>query len=91
VSYKVRVDEGAIRALADLPASVQRRLQARIDALAEDPRPQNAEHLTGPLRGVLRLRVGSYRVSYTIDDKARVVDVWRIGHRSTFYKRLRGR
>jgi mRNA-degrading endonuclease RelE of RelBE toxin-antitoxin system len=43
------------------------------------------------LRGVLRLRVGSYRVSYTIDETARVVDVWRVGHRSTFHKRLQGR
>jgi mRNA interferase RelE/StbE len=91
VSYEVRVDEGAIRALADLPPNVQRRIRARIDALADDPRPANAEHLTDPFRGVLRLRVGSYRVSYTIDDKARAVDVWRVGHRSTFYKRLQGR
>ena len=91
MSYEVRMDEGAVPALPDLPANVQRRIRARIDALADDPRPANAEHLTDPFRGVLRLRVGSYRVSYTIDDKARTVDVWRVGHRSTFYKRMQGR
>lgn len=91
MSYEIRVDEGAIRDLARLPADVRRRIEARIDGLASDPRPYNAEHLTHPFRGILRLRIGDYRVSYSIDDKARVVDVWCAGHRSTFYQRLKGK
>jgi mRNA interferase RelE/StbE len=91
VSYELRVTEGAIRGLDQLPAKARRRVQERIAALAQNPRPHNAEHLTDPFRGLLRLRVGPYRVSYSIDEQSRVIDVWRVGHRSTFYKRLKGK
>lgn len=91
MSYAVRVTERAIRELGELPAQVQRRIQRRIDALAENPRPPNAKQLSDRFRGIMRLRIGSYRVSYTIDEKARTVDVLRAGHRGTFYKRLGGK
>jgi len=90
VTYAVHVRPRALRDLDELPADVRRRVLTRLEALAENPRPQNAEHLTHPFRGILRLRIGNYRVSYSIDEKARVVDVWRAGHRSTFYLRLKG-
>jgi mRNA-degrading endonuclease RelE of RelBE toxin-antitoxin system len=57
----------------------------RLALLAENPRPANAQRLTGALRGGLRLRVGDYRAGLEIDDRAHVVMVWLIGHRSRFY------
>ena len=88
MSYEVRVSEGATRELAKLPIKVQRPTWEHIQALGDDPRPRNAKPLTDPFRGIWRLKVREYRVSYTIDDQAQVVYVWRVGHRSTFYKRL---
>jgi hypothetical protein len=52
----------------------------RIEALSGDPRPRGCEKLTGGVR--YRVRQGSYRVLYEVDDKDRVVTVVKIGHRS---------
>jgi mRNA interferase RelE/StbE len=62
-----------------------------VELLSDDPRPHGALRLSAPFEGMLRLRVGDYRISYSVDNDRRVIDVWRIGHRSTFYKRLRGK
>jgi mRNA interferase RelE/StbE len=86
----VRVSEEAIRDLAGLSPDVRRRLWNRIEPLAENPRPASSRRLTGSLRGLCRLRVGDYRVAYTIDDSMRIIDVLRAGHRATFCRRLRG-
>ncbi|MGH9746097.1 MAG: type II toxin-antitoxin system RelE family toxin [Candidatus Acidiferrales bacterium] len=60
------------------------KLKAAIAALAEDPRPVNCRKLKG--REAWRIRVGSYRVLYEIDDTTRVVTVVGIGHRRDVYR-----
>ena len=38
-------------------------------------------------RGLLvRIRQGAYRIVYSVDDDARVVDVFKIGHRREVYR-----
>jgi mRNA-degrading endonuclease RelE of RelBE toxin-antitoxin system len=36
--------------------------------------------------GLWRIRVGDYRIGYTIDDIGQVVRIERIDHRSAFYE-----
>jgi len=91
VSYRLVFDDQVAEDLADLPRAVRRRLVQKLEALAEDPRPAAAQALTGKLRGYWRLRVGDYRVSYSIDEKNRRVHVWNAGHRRRFYDRIRRR
>ena len=83
--YRVRMDPRALRDLAELPPVVRKRLAARIDTLADDPRPRSSIHLGGDLRGEFRLRIGDYRASYSISDRDQLVRVWAVGHRSRFY------
>jgi mRNA interferase RelE/StbE len=64
---------------------VQRRLRPRIDDLAEEPRPRGARRLAA-LRILYRLRVGDWRIIYTIDDSASLVTVTTIGHRRDVYR-----
>ena len=85
MSYTVTYRPSAARDLEKLPTSLQDRLLARIEALADAPRGPGTKPLKGPLRGLTRLRVGDYRVAYVIDDRAQTVDVLRIGHREAFY------
>jgi mRNA interferase RelE/StbE len=56
-----------------------------IESLAEDPRPRGALKLTGTASS-WRVRVGDWRVLYTIDDNQRVVDVAAIRHRGDAYR-----
>jgi mRNA interferase RelE/StbE len=53
-------------------------------ALADDPRPSGCVKVQSE-EGVWRIRVGDWRVGYTIDDDAKEVLIIRVGHRSEFY------
>jgi mRNA interferase RelE/StbE len=59
------------------------RLAARIEKLADNPRPSGCKKLKG---GVNEWRIGDYRVIYMIEDHSKTVDVTRIGHRKEAYK-----
>ncbi len=84
--YAVEVATSAVTALRDLPRTDQRRVAARIDALAEDPRPPGVEKLEGA-DDLYRIRAGDYRIVYRIEDKRLLVLVIRIGHRREVYRR----
>jgi len=88
VSYEVRLDDAAVRDLEKLPHDLRTVIFARIQALAEDPRPAGTKALTGELRGSYRLKVRqAYRIGFDVDDEAAVVTVWGAGHRDKFYEK----
>ena len=86
MSYTVELLPSARRELAALPKNVQRRLANRIDGLREDPRPPGAKLLQGEDR-LYRLRVGEYRVIYSIEGRRLVILVVRVGHRRDVYRK----
>lgn len=85
MAYVVIYKPSADRALRKLPDKVQRRIAAATDALAGDPRPPNAKKLEGA-DDLWRIRVGEYRVVYTIQDEALIVLVVRVAHRKDVYR-----
>jgi len=91
VSYRVLLRPAAQRDLARLPRGAQERIVAALEALQEDPRPQGTEDLAGDLRGLRKLRAGRYRAAYEVDDAESCIRIWGIGHRRSFYDRLRRR
>ncbi|MBI4230154.1 MAG: type II toxin-antitoxin system RelE/ParE family toxin [Planctomycetes bacterium] len=64
---------------------VRERLADALDDLQASPRPPGAKRMVG--RDGYRVRVGDYRVLYAVDDKARVVRVYVIGHRRDVYRK----
>ena len=83
--YLVTIGASAKKELRDLPADAIARLFPRIRELAGDPRPSGCRKLHG-YKDRWRIRVGSYRIIYTIDDDRRSVDVTRIAHRKDAYE-----
>ena len=71
--------------LAALPDSARRRILATVGKLATDPRPRGTEKLKGGA-GELRVRVGSYRIIYDVEDERLQVTVLKIGHRGEVYR-----
>lgn len=63
-AYSVGLRASAEKQLAALDKPIRERVAAAIDALAETPRPSGAIAMQGAA-GLLRIRVGSYRVIYT--------------------------
>lgn len=83
--YRVELKPSAARALRKLDADVQRRIIARVETLAENPRPPGAERLEG-MRDLYRIRAGDYRIIYQVADKVLLVLVVRVGHRRDVYR-----
>ena len=86
MAYQVELTTAALRDLRALPAALLARVDARILALAEDPRPPRVEKLTDAGE-LYRVRVGEYRILYAVDDAAQVVTVARVRHRRDVYRR----
>ncbi len=83
--YRIELRPAAVRALRNLDPPVRHRLQGAIALLAQDPRPPAARALKG--RPGLRVRVGDYRVIYTVNDDVLLVVVVTLGHRREVYDR----
>ena len=83
--YRIELRPSAVRALRKLDPKLRHRLQGAIALLAQDPRPPAARALQG--RPGLRVRVGDYRIIYTIADDVLLVVVVTIGHRRDVYDR----
>jgi mRNA interferase RelE/StbE len=85
VTYEVALTPAAARQLHRLDRHAQRRLQAVIDLLADEPRPPAAKQLVGGA-GQWRVRTGDFRVVYEIQDARLLVLVVAVGHRREIYR-----
>jgi len=85
LTYCVELTRRAEKAFLALPKRDRRLIGRRLLALADNPRPRGAKALAGPLVGHYRLRVGDYRIVYTIEDDRLLVIVVRVGPRHSVY------
>ena len=85
--YEVRYQKQAAIQLFRMPRSVAQRISARIDAIAADPYGvhPNATRLKGR-DGDFRLRVGDWRVIYSLNDEHKVLLVAKINQRGRVYR-----
>ncbi len=86
MSYAVLVERQAEKELRNLPLQILRRVDARLLALSEEPWPRGALKLKGKEGEAWRVKVGDYRILYTVDTRQEVVKVYRIGHRRGVYR-----
>jgi mRNA interferase RelE/StbE len=84
--YSVSLKKSVLKDLEPLPRADRLRVMDRIGDLADDPRPRGCEKLSALER--YRIRVGDYRVVYSVEDEALVVWVVRVGHRRDVYSNL---
>lgn len=86
MAYTVEILPKAKKQLAILPAEDRRRIGKKIDTLEVNPRPAGCIKLSGE-DDLYRLRVGDYRLVFSIQDDILYVLVIRIGHRREVYRR----
>jgi mRNA interferase RelE/StbE len=83
--YKLLIKKSAAKELEAISRKVDRqRIVARIEALADDPRPAGCMKLSGSER--YRIRQGPYRIVYAIEDEQLAVYVVKIGDRKNVYR-----
>lgn len=86
--YKLQIKTSAAKELEAVGQKKDRqRIAERVASLAEIPRPHDCEKLSGH-RHLYRVREGSYRIVYSIDDQDVIVHVIKIGHRKEIYRLL---
>ena len=83
--YLINYRPSAAKSIERLPRSMQERVLERLGMLAENPRPAGSTKLSG--QDAYRIRVGDYRIIYTIADMQLVVLVIDVGHRRDVYRR----
>lgn len=83
--YRIEVTPGAARQLRKLDPQIALRVRGAIELLSVDPRPPGSRQLRG--RPGFRVRVGDYRLIYSIHDDVLLVLVLRLGHRRDVYER----
>ena len=82
--YTVTLERGPQRALDSLRGDIYHRIIEALRGLADNPRPHGVKKLKG-CRDYWRIRVGDYRIIYTIQDDRLLVTVLRIGNRRDVY------
>ena len=82
--YKIFLKESVEKDLRSIPKKDLNKILTRIEALAKEPRPQGYEKLSG--QDKYRIRQGTYRIIYSIQDQELTVWVVKVGHRKEVYR-----
>ena len=83
--FEILISRMAERRLKKLPADGRDRVVRAVRALADDPIPRGSRRLTG-YDDVFRIRVGPYRVLYSVAASTLTILVLKIGHRRDIYR-----
>ncbi len=82
--YKLIIENKVYKELQRIPDKFLARIDQAILSLAENPRPIKSLKLSG-VDGY-RLRVGNYRIIYTIDDNQKTLTIYRVKSRKDVYR-----
>ena len=85
--YEVSFADQVLKQLRRLDKPVRLRIARKVQELSSDPRPPGSIPLKGESEA-WRVRVGDYRIVYSINDGRLVVLVLSIAHRSEVYRDL---
>ena len=84
MKYEIRILHSAEKEMDKLPPAIHSRISRRILSLENIPRPKGAKKLSA--RDEYRLRIGNYRILYTISDSDSTVTIIAVGHRRDVYR-----
>ena len=85
MAYAILLAPPAERQIKALAESTQKRIVKRLKSLQHNPRLQGVKKLAGE-DGLYRIREGSYRIIYKVQDKELIVLVVKIGDRKEVYR-----
>jgi len=84
--YRVLIKTSAVKELEAVGAKADRqRIIGKMRSLGANPRPQGSEKLAG-YGDRCRVRQGSYRIIYLVDEQGREVTIFKVGHRKDVYR-----
>ena len=91
--YKIDIGKRALKELEKLPKNIIAKFRAKFQELAQDPykvsgvkKIENPKSLGLDLPEVYRVRVGTYRAIYSIENEVLTIHIWKAGHRKDIYE-----
>jgi mRNA interferase RelE/StbE len=85
--YAVEITRPAAKQIGQLPRAAQIAVVAKLESLRPDPRPHGVEKMSGE-ENLYRVRVGNYRIIYSIEDRRLTVWILKVGDRKDVYRGL---
>ena len=79
--YNIEWKEHALQDIEKLESSIARRIIKKVGELSENPFFKDIKKLKGS--GDFRLRIGDYRVIFSIESK--IIQILKVGHRRNIY------
>ena len=84
--YTLHIIPTAERQFFKLQTVLQDRMKKKFLSLESNPRPVGSQKLHGTQ--FFRIRIGDYRVIYSVDDQHKIVKILDLGHRREVYRGL---
>lgn len=81
MQYRIEIDKRAVRFISKQPKPQRERIFKAINKL-----PQGDIKALQGYEGYFRLRVGDYRIIYTLDNNVLIIRVIEVGNRGDIYK-----
>jgi mRNA interferase RelE/StbE len=84
-SYSIEWKRSAVQELKKLPREIVGRIVNAVGQLSTAPLPTGVRKLVGS-EHTYRIRVGDYRVIYSVMASALIIEIIRVGHRREVYR-----
>ena len=84
--YKVFFKKSVEKDFKGIPKKTLKKILEKIGKLQEEPLPVSSEKLSSQEK--YRIRQGTYRIVYSIQDNELTVWVVKVGHRKEIYKQI---
>lgn len=86
--YRIELTKSAQKELGKLPNHIRSNIFQTIENLEHDPTPKNAKKLSG-FDELFRIRVGVYRIVYSVNKNVVTIIILKISHRKDAYNFLK--
>ena len=86
MKYKIQISRKIAKKLLRFPKKDQQKIVEKIDLLKENPKPDGYKKLSGHNdQPLYRIRVGDYRIVYTVEEDCLIILIVEVGHRKDIY------
>ena len=82
--YRVEISKKVMKSIEKLPRSYIPKIYTTITSLSKNPRPDGCKKLIG-YSNYWRIRIGDYRIIYSIEDQIKIVKVRKVAGRKDAY------
>jgi len=82
--YRIEIKKSAVKELSQIPKKDLVKIVKTIYSLADNPRPRGSKKLSREEK--YRIRYGTYRILYLIEDDVLVICVIKVAHRKDIYR-----